>query len=416
MLPRTSYSEIERCRMCGSTSLSPVLSLGEQALTGVFPASPDQPVTTGPLELVQCSGGEDSCHLVQLRQTYDKEEMYGDSYGYHSSLNESMVRHLHNKVRAIEGLMDFRPGDLVIDIGANDASLLKAYRKGPDLLGVDPAGRKFARFYPEEIGLIADFFSASNVRRKVGDRKAKVITSIAMFYDLDAPLDFVLQVAELLADDGIWILEQSYLPSMINALAYDTICHEHLEYYGLRQIQWMTERAGLRIVDVELNAVNGGSFSVVVTKQDSPIPSHDEKLRVLLEAEEPFARPEIFSAFDLAVRAHRDALHDFFDRRRSRGQRVLGCGASTKGNVILQYCDISVEDLPLIGEVNPDKYGCFTPGSLIPIVPEEEVMAQKPDYLLVFPWHFRDFFLQKKSGYLGSGGHLFFPLPTPATY
>lgn len=410
------YTEISECRICGNRTLTPILSLGRQALTGVFPAKRRAPVTTGPLELVRCDGGADTCGLVQLRQTYDKTEMYGDNYGYHSSLNESMVEHLKNKVRIIEGMVDLSGRDLVIDIGSNDATLLKAYRPGPELLGVDPTGEKFARFYPSHIGLVPDFFSADAVRRRSGERKAKVITSIAMFYDLDAPLAFAEQVRDLLAEDGIWMFEQSYLPSMVNVIAYDTVCHEHLEYYGLRQIHWLAERTGLRIVDVELNDVNGGSFSVVAVRRDSPIPSHTEKVRVLLEAEEPFTRPEIFEAFRKAVRSHRDALRQFFAERNRRRETVLGCGASTKGNVILQYCGITENDLPLIGEINPDKLGCFTPGSNIPIVAESDVMARDPNYLFVFPWHFRDFFLRKKRCYLASGGHLFFPLPTPTIF
>jgi hypothetical protein len=234
-----------------------------------------------------------------------------------------------------------------------------------------------------------------------------------MFYDLDSPMIFVEEIRDLLADDGIWVVEQSYLPSMIRANAYDTICHEHLEYYGLRQIKWMTDRAGLAIVDVHLNNINGGSFSVVAAKHGSPIPAQEAKIEALLKAEEAYTGTAVYTDFQNAVYEHRHAMRAFFDERRSKGESVLGYGASTKGNVILQFCEISANDLPAIGDVNPDKFGCFTPGTHIPIIPEAEISLRKPDYIIVLPWHFKEFFVRKERAFLQSGGKLFFPLPIP---
>ena len=266
------YTEIRKCRICGNTELVPILNLGSQVLTGVFPKKKDAVITSGPLELVKCKADKEnnSCGLVQLRHSYNLKELYGDNYGYRSGLNKSMVEHLRRKVEKIEGIVDLNSGDLVIDIGSNDGTLLRAYsRDDLNLVGIDPSGKKFMEYYPDHIRLIPDFFSAQSIRNIFADKKAKVITSIAMFYDLESPMDFMRQIKEVLSDDGIWIFEQSYLPSMLEMNAYDTVCHEHLEYYCLKQIKWMTDEAGFKIIDVEINGINGGSFSVAVAKDNS---------------------------------------------------------------------------------------------------------------------------------------------------
>ncbi len=406
------YAEISRCRICGGAELLPVLSLGRQALTGVFPRSKDEKVTAGPVDLVRCAPGGGRCGLVQLRQSYRKEEMYGEGYGYHSGLNPSMVRHLHGKVAKILERVKLGKGDLVVDIGSNDSTLLKAYPKeGPVLVGIDPTGPNFQKYYPPHVALIPDFFSAKLLRERYPGRKAKIVTSISMFYDLEAPLSFVQEVAEVLADDGLWVLEQSYLPTMLDMTAYDTICHEHLEYYGLSQLKWMMDRAGLKIVDVELNDVNGGSFSVMAAKKSAPYGEGSARVRELLAEEKALETPEPFEAFRKRVLSHRAAVQQFFEKARAEKKTVFGYGASTKGNVILQFCGLTAADIPCIGEVNEDKFGAFTPGTGIPIVPEAQARAKKPDYLFVLPWHFRDFIVAKEAAYREAGGKLVFPLP-----
>lgn len=408
------YKEIAKCRVCGGGGLLPVLSLGTQALTGVFPRSPAEPVTAGPVDLVRCDGSKSGrCGLVQLKQSYDKREMYGARYGYHSGLNPSMVRHLRGKVKRIMERVPLGKGDLVLDIGSNDSTLLQAYpAEGPTLVGIDPTGPQFQKYYPKHVGLIPDFFSAALVKERFGERKAKVVTSISMFYDLEAPGEFVADVAEVLADDGLWVLEQSYLPTMLEMNAYDTVCHEHLEYYGLTQIKWMTDRAGLAVVDVELNAVNGGSFSITVAKKGSAhAKAASSSVGALLASEKALATAKPYDEFHGRVAAHREALLGFFAQARAAGKRVLGYGASTKGNVILQYCGLGPRDLECIGEVNEDKFGCVTPGTHIPIVPEAHARSLKPDYMLVLPWHFKDFIVEKEAEFRARGGRLVFPLP-----
>lgn len=242
------------CRIGGGRQLVTVLDLGEQALTGVFPRSAADPVTRGPMQLVWCPASG----LVQLAHSYDLGEMYGENYGYRSGLNASMVRHLTQKVHGLERFAGLAAGDAVLDIGSNDATSLKAYRTGGIVrAGVDPTGEKFRRFYGEGIALVPDFFSAAGYRA-AGLPRARIVTSVAMFYDLEDPVGFAREVEEVLAPGGVWHLEQSYMPAMLRTTSYDTVCHEHLEYYSLTVLQGIMAQAGLRVVDVKMNGVNGG--------------------------------------------------------------------------------------------------------------------------------------------------------------
>lgn len=405
------YTRVERCRICGNQQLERVLDLGEQMLTGVFPAQRGADVTVGPLRLVKCVGGEETCGLLQLEHSYDLGEMYGENYGYRSGLNASMVAHLGRKVERIAGLVELRPGDLVVDIGSNDGTTLGKYAQpGLTLVGIDPTGAKFRQYYPDHVELIPDFFSSALLEERFPGRKAKVVTSFSMFYDLPAPMEFMRQVAGVLADDGIWVFEQSYMPLMLETNSYDTVCHEHLEFYALHQIKWMADRVGLKIVDVEFNDVNGGSFSITAAKGDGgePLPAHVQQI---LDDEDAagLSTLEPYRAFEERVRRSRDELIAFVDAARAEGKIVAALGASTKGNVLLQYCGLDEERLSAVGEVNPEKFGCFTPGTWIPIVPERELLAGRPDYLIVLPWHFRRFFEQSPHF---AGTQLVFPLPT----
>lgn len=401
---------IDRCRICGQTDLAPILDLGEQMLTGVFPRSRDAHVTVGPLRLVKCMAA-DGCGLVQLAHSYDMGEMYSDNYGYRSGLNASMVRHLHARVAHVLSLVDVRAGDLIVDVGANDGTTLGAYPEplGADLLGIDPTGAKFRQYYKPHVDLCADFFTADTLRRARPGKRVRVLTSFSMFYDLEAPMAFMQDVHDVLADDGMWVFEQSYMPAMLAALSYDTVCHEHLEYYALKQIKWMADRVGFTLVDIEFNDVNGGSFSVTAARSTSGMAESPDVARVL--AEERAAGLDTLAPFeDFARRTaqSRDGLRAFIERAKSDGKSIAALGASTKGNVLLQYCDITANDIIEVGEVNPDKFGAMTPGTYLPIRPESEVLAHGHDYHLVLPWHFRRHFLANPAY---AGRTLLFPLP-----
>lgn len=406
----SSYYEIPKCRVSGTKNLVSVLSLGHQSLTGVFPKTSEEPVTEGPLELVWCPDSG----LLQLRHSYEPSEMYGDNYGYRSGLNQSMVNHLSDKVAYLERTVSLKKGDIVVDIGSNDATTLKAYRtEGITRIGIDPTGSKFSEYYPPDIQLVPDFFSAENYHT-VEKNPARIVTSIAMFYDLEAPIDFAKQIESILAEDGIWHFEQSYMPSMLRLNSYDTICHEHLEYYSLKVVKTILEKSGLKLVDVVMNAVNGGSFAVTAAKDSNQsIKTNQPVIEWLLEQEDRMGlnTPRPYRDFEERVFRHRDDLTRLIRTLNADGKKVLGYGASTKGNVVLQFCGFTPDDIPAIAEVNPEKFGRVTPGTHIPIISEAEARAMQPDYFLVLPWHFKDGIIRREKEYLASGGKFIFPFP-----
>jgi hypothetical protein len=403
------YSEITKCRISKSTNLIPVLSLGNQYLTGVFPKSTSEEITKGPLDLVWCPDSG----LLQMKQSYSLSEMYGDNYGYRSGLNSSMVRHLEQKIKGLERLVKLKDTDLVIDIGSNDATSLKAYSGKHKKIGIDPTGLKFKEYYRDDITLIPNFFTEKTFKDNFPNGKAKIITSIAMFYDLESPMDFVRDIEQCLTDDGIWHFEQSYMPSMLRTNSYDTICHEHLEFYSLKVVKYMLDLCGMKVIDVQMNSINGGSFAVTACKKGAPNIPNKPIIDWLLQQEEDMGldNPKPYRDFEERVFRHRKNLTNLIEALVADGKKIIGYGASTKGNVLLQFCGLTSKHIPYIAEVNQEKFGAFTPGTHIPIISEVEAKAMKPDYFLVLPWHFKDNILLREQEYVARGGKFIFPLP-----
>ena len=409
--------EITKCRICSNENIVDLLDLGEQQLTGVFPSSVEEKITSGPLQLVKChpkKNNTEVCGLVQLRHSYDSNEMYGNNYGYRSGLNSSMVRHLNGIVESVVKKIELKDGDQIIDIGGNDSTLLRAYPENLHLklTVIDPTGSKFKKHYPDYIELIPDFFSA-DIYRKNKLKPAKVITSIAMFYDLESPLDFVKDIYDVLEDDGMWVFEQSYLPLMIETNSYDTICHEHVEYYSLEQIDWMFKLVGFKIISAEMNPANGGSFRIYAVKSSSNLSVDHDSIDQLREKERALNSGNLtaYKTFRNSVIAHKKQLLGLLDHLKEEGATILGYGASTKGNVLLQYCGIDSKYLDGIVEINEDKFGKLTPKTHIPIISEAEAHALNPDYYIVLPWHFRDGIVKREADFLVNGGQFIFPLP-----
>jgi hypothetical protein len=402
--------KILKCRISDDKNLKSVLNLGNQVLTGVFPTNKFEKVTSGPLELVWSAKSQ----LLQLAHSFDLDEMYGDNYGYRSGLNRSMVKHLTKKINYLEEKFDLKYNDIVIDIGSNDATSLNAYKsKGLKKIGVDPSGLKFKHFYKNDTVLIPKFFPNDELNKYLVDKKAKLITSIAMFYDLEDPISFACAIFDALDENGIWHFEQSYMPLMIKNNAYDTICHEHLEFYSLQNIKYILDQADLKIIDVELNNVNGGSFAVTASRKSSKLECNDLIIQGLLEEEinSGFNTLKPFQDFQKRVFEHRDSLRSLINSLKEEGKSILGYGASTKGNVLLQFCGFNESDLKAIAEVNEDKFRCYTPGSNIPIVSEVDAIKMNPDYFLVLPWHFKEEIIKREQEFLSKGGKLIFPLP-----
>lgn len=395
------------CRVCGAEGLYEVLDFGELALTGVFPKNPDEPVATGRLRLVLCP----SCGLVQLGDTFPPFEMYGENYGYRSGLNDSMVAHLSRIVQRLQARMALQAGDVVLDIGANDGTLLRHYSvPGLTRVGIDPTIAKFEEFYTADIVRVPDFFTAAAFDQ-VSKSRARLVTSIAMFYDLEDPVAFARDIGSCLTDDGIWYFEQSYMPWMLRSGAYDTICHEHLEYYSLSVIKEILDRAGLYLIDAATNAVNGGSISVVAGKRPGGGPSVYARWLLAQEATDRVHSPEVWVDFRHRVLSRQRALRSLLEDIVREGNSVMALGASTKGNVLVLTTPVTRDLVSCVGDVNPYKHGRFLPGSHIPIVSEQEVLEENPDYLLILPWHFRETFMTSLAGYLAQGGRLIFPLP-----
>lgn len=400
------------CRLCASSSLSTVLDLGDLAATGVF-ERPGVEVERAPLRLVICC----DCGLVQLAETFDLSVMYGKTYGYRSGLNRAMVDHLGRITAALARRYEPRAGDVVLDIGANDGTLLRSWPSSPALtrIGIDPTIEKWGAYYDpaDRISRVADFFTAETYWAAC-TTPASMVASIAMFYDLPDPVGFARDVHQVLADDGLWHIEVAYAPTMLRTGAYDGICHEHLEYYSLGTLKRVLDEAGFAIVDVSTNGTNGGSLAVTAAKQGSRWRVEREIVAWMLaqEARQGVDDPLTWAAFADRVHAHQRDLVGLLTALKVNGSRISGLGASTKGNVLLQSAGIGTTLIDCIGDVNIDKFGRVTPGTDIPIKSESWVIAERPDVLLVLPWHFRDGFMRSLSGYLADGGRLVFPLPS----
>lgn len=409
-------TNIKKCRISESANLVEILNLGYQCYTGHFPKERGQPVQRGQLRLVWCPDSG----LVQLGDTFPQSELFGSEYGYRSGLNASMVAHLNRKIQTLEGECDLTSGDIVVDIGSNDATTLKSYSiENLTKIGIDPTGKKFQNFYTNDISLIPEFFSANSILTQTNNNKVKLVTSISMFYDLDDPIFFASEIKKILHPTGIWHFEQSYLPAMLDSLSYDTICHEHVTYLSLHSVQRILASAGLKVLNVGFNDVNGGSFFINATHIENTEAIQDIKgIENIIshEKQQGITNGNAFINFAKNTALHKSELTALLKSIKNENKIVLGYGASTKGNVLLQYCEITEEMLPAIAEVNPDKFGAFTPGTNIPIISESEANRINPDYYLVLPWHFRENIIARETEFLDRGGKLIFPLPFISIY
>jgi len=404
-----SVSAKHACRSCGSSSLAPVLQLGDFYIAD-FVDSPGASLCPKiPLELLLCQ----DCTLLQLRHTTPPEWLYR-RYWYRSGINSSMRTALADITRKAESLASLRPGDSVLDIGCNDGTLLRSYTTpGIRRAGFEPAQNLVAEARIGTDHIINDFFSQA----AIAGEKFRVITSIAMFYDLEEPNSFVADVGKSLAPDGIWVIEMHYLPLMLSQNAFDAICHEHLEYYSLSSLLPLLEQHGMAVLDVETNMINGGSFRIYVHHAGSSRSAwngSEERVERMLAEEERLGLTgrQIYEDFAARVLSIREKVCRFLQEEISQGKKIYVYGASTKGNTILQYFGLDHRTIRAAAERNPDKWGKYTAGTGIPILSEEEARREADDFL-VLPWHFGEEFQMREQAFLARGGKLIIPLPAP---
>jgi NDP-4-keto-2,6-dideoxyhexose 3-C-methyltransferase len=405
------FHKIKKCRICKNEHLITVLDLGDQYISGIFPKEIDPDMYKGPLKLVKCDETTGGCGHVQLEHTFDLPTMYGDDYGYRSGLNNSMVKHLQSKYERIVKFLKLKDNDLVIDIAGNDGTFLGFFSSNLKLVSIDPTSKKFSKYFKSHVDHIADFFSENIVKSYFQNQKAKLITSFSMFYDLEDPCQFAREVNNILDPiEGLWVLEQSYMPEMLKVNSFDTVCHEHLSYYGMRQLKYIMDSSEFKIVDFDFNDVNGGSISVVVANKNSDYNECTDKLTALLQEELDLGLDTITPWEDFQVRID-DCKNKFIDilkKLKKDGLKIAALGASTKGNVTLQTWGIS-DYIDVVGDVNPDKNGSYTPGTWIHIKDEDSVLSEC-DVFIILPWHFKKFFVNNLKF---KGKQLLFPLPIP---
>lgn len=400
--------KIKYCRSCKSKKLYYLFSLGDHYFTGIFPQNKNTTVPKGKLTLLMCK----NCSLVQLSENFNLNKMYGNNYGYRTGLNLSMVNHIKEKVNYLKNKFEINNEDLVLDIGSNDGTLLKFFNKN-NLIGIDPTISKFSKYYPKKIKKVANFFSKKNLDKILNKKKIKLITSIAMFYDLPDPISFAKDIYNILDDEGIWHLEQSYSGYMLKNLAYDTICHEHAEYYSLKSIKYIFDKSNLKIIDIKFNEINGGSFAISVAKKNSKRKTNKLIIKKILNYEKNNKINTIFmyKNFFKKINNEKAKLIKLLVNLKNKNKTIFGYGASTKGNVILQFCNLKDKQIKFICDVNKDKENCYTPGSKIKIINEKLAKKLKPDYYIVFPWHFKNFILNKEKLLIKNKTKFIFPLP-----
>lgn len=404
------------CRICGSSALTKVIDLGEQYLQGSFikPGKETPPLRKIPTKLVRCDPtiDEEACGLLQTEISVPAVILYS-AYWYRSGTNQTMRDHLKSIADVASdfvGKADAR----VLDIGCNDGTLLFSYPGSFVKFGVDPSD--IAREIPGGVTVIQDTFPSHELNGLIDDQRFDIVTSIAMFYDLENPVDFVEQVKAILSEEGIWIFEVSYMPAMLAMNSYDTICHEHLEYYSFSVIENLMQRCGMKVVKVEFNSINGGSIRCYVTHVSNFKFKSRENRQTLEQVRQQEFDLELdtdkpYKNFQNRINRHKEELSGMLKALKREGKKIHIYGASTKGNTILQWCGLDNTIIDYAADRNLDKDGARTIGTDIPIVSEEKSRAMKPDYYLVLPWHFRDEFLDREKVFLDEGGGLIFPLP-----
>ena len=403
--------KITECRSCGSTNLTNILSLGLQYPSNFIELnSISDKREQIPLELIFCE--KKDCGLLQLKHTASRESLYKE-YWFRSGLNEKMVEALKDITKSVEKRISLSENDIVLDIGCNDGTLLRSYQSKVRLVGFEPASNLVDEAKEGTDLIINNFFNSHEFMQHFPNERIKVITSIAMFYDLEDPNSFVSDIVNCLDQDGIWVIQMAYLIPMLELNAFDNIVHEHLEYWSLKSLKRLLEEHNLEIFDVELNDVYGGSFRIFVkTKRNDKI-NIQNSVDEFLKKEDEFGleKKETYLNFANRVNSLKNKLNDFIKKEISNGKLIYAYGASTKGNTLLQFYNLNNKLISKAADRDSKKFGKMTVGSNIPIISEEQARDEKPDYFLILPWHLVNFFKERENKFLNNGGKFIVPLP-----
>ena len=405
------YSIVKNCRCCNAKKLNSFFDFGKMNLSTEFPLKNKKKTNNKiPMNVKICG----FCKLVQLQHNYDLKKLYNKDYGYKSGVNKTMNLHLESITKDVEQIIEFKKKDVVLDIASNDGTLLKKYKKKNLIrFGIDPTINKFKSQYPSNYLKYSGFFKKGIFQKKVKNCKAKVITSIAVFYDIPNPELFTKTISEILDKDGVWVLEQSYFPSLLANNAYDSLCHEHLTYFIFSQLNIILEKYDLKVFNVKLNDMNGGSIRIFICHKNAKFKNHKKNIDKIKKIEKKYLtnlEPNL-KQFKKNILISRKKLKKFIKNVKKNKKIIHVYGASTKGNIILQFCNFTQKDIECAADRNEDKWSRITPGSNIPIISEKSSRILNPNYYLVMPWHFKDEILKRENLFLKNGGKLVFPLP-----
>ncbi len=398
------------CKNCQSKKLKKIIHLGSQPISSVFHEKKISNLKLFPLNLYKCV----KCDLVQFLKLPPLENMYGQTYGYRTSLSPLMVDHMKKKFLAILERRILNNSSQILDIGSNDGTFLNFFKnKKFNLFGIDPSAEKYKKYYIKRVNLIVDYFSKSKIDNyfklnRVVKKKFDLITTFAMFYDIEDPNSFCKDIFGLLNKNGLWISEFSYFPLLLKNLTYDQICHEHVTYYTLSTFQKIINQNGMKIIDFSFNEINGGSIEVICAKKNSSVSEKSDKIKKLIEEEKKIDDLS-YARFNRRINNTKKTINFFLSNINSK--KIIGYGASTKGNIVLNHCNITEKDISYICDANPYKFNKFTPGSNIKIISKKKMREINPDYLLVLIWSFRSEVVKQELDYIKNGGKLIFHLP-----
>ena len=413
---------LDKCKVCGNQDLIKVLTLDEQYLSPTFVLSNknnELAEIKTPLTLLLCdkNKNKNNCGLLQLKEITEPDYLYKE-YFYRTATNDTMRKDLRELVEQVLEISNPKSEDIVVDIGANDCTMLNFYEEKFNLVGFEPARNIKFVDNGKKIKLINNYFNSKNFKDIFANKKAKVITSCAMFYDLENPIQFVNDIEEILDDEGIWCCQISYLDSMIRYNNFYDICHEHLSYYSLESFEYLINKQGLKLFYAETNEVNGGSIRLYICKKNSKKYDKEvfsKKLNDLRKKEKMLnlTSIETYLDFENIVNDLKSKTIKFVDKIIKNKKKVLALGASTKGNIILQHFGLTKDKIPYISERNPEKVGLKCLGSDIELISEEKAREINPEAFIVLPWNFKKEIVKRERKYLDDGGKLMFVMPFP---